>query len=88
MRLLHQVKSVGMLKTIVTFYNCSQRALANAPAEKKITWAYIKTTMSPQLQQVIDGKFIMPTLPAADLKAHYNTVCKEIEDAFEAVLDL
>jgi len=82
------VKSVGMLKTIVTFYNCSQRALANAPAEKKITWAYIKTTMSPQLQQVIDGKFIMPTLPAADLKAHYNTVCKEIEDAFEAVLDL
>jgi hypothetical protein len=35
-----------MLKCIITFYEESQKAVADSPPEKKVTWAYIKTTLS------------------------------------------
>ncbi|CAM9666250.1 unnamed protein product, partial [Discosporangium mesarthrocarpum] len=48
-------KSLGMLKTIITFYNCTQKAIADSPADAKVTWAHVKTTMSPLLQKVMGG---------------------------------
>jgi len=52
-------KSIGMLKCIITFYDNCQRAIAESPAEKKVTWAYIKTTMGAVMQKVIDAKFLV-----------------------------
>lgn len=57
-------------QTIITFYNCTQKAIADSPPEAKITWAHIKTTMSPLLQKVsvagvvrlIDVRFSSATL--------------------------
>lgn len=39
-------------QTIITFYNCTQKAIADSPVEAKVTWAHIKTTMAPLLQKV------------------------------------
>lgn len=39
-------------QTIITFYNCTQKAIADSPIEAKVTWAHIKTTMAPLLQKV------------------------------------
>ena len=50
---------IGMLKCIITFYEHCQRAIADSPAEKKLTWAYLKTTMGPVMQKCIDGKFLV-----------------------------
>lgn len=39
-------------QTIITFYNCTQKAIADSPLEAKVTWAHVKTTMAPLLQKV------------------------------------
>jgi V-type H+-transporting ATPase subunit A len=51
-----------MLKCIITFYEESQKAIADSPPEKKVTWAYIKTTLSHVVEKVKDTKFVVRTL--------------------------
>jgi V-type H+-transporting ATPase subunit A len=48
-----------MLRCIVVFYNCCQRAIADSPADAKITWAHIKTSMGPLIQKIIQTKFVV-----------------------------
>lgn len=40
-------KTVGMMKTIVHFYDEAKRAIIESPAEAKITWATIDTRDTP-----------------------------------------
>merc|ERR1712176_1329947 len=35
------IKTVGMLRVIVTFYDLCQKAIADSPADAKITYAHI-----------------------------------------------
>ena len=76
-----------MLKVIITMYENSQRAISESSADKKITWAYIKTTLAHCIEKVKAAKFEDPKRPAAELKAHYDVVAKEIEDAFLTIQD-
>ena len=81
-------KSIGMLKCMITFYELSQAAIADSPAEKKITWAYIKTTLSSILQKVVDTKFVDPKMPTAQIKEFYDGIVKEIEEGFASLGDI
>ncbi|CAM9553901.1 unnamed protein product, partial [Choristocarpus tenellus] len=81
-------KSLGMLKTIVTFYNCTQKAISDSPPEAKITWAHVKTTMSPLLQKVVDGKFLDPKMPRESMDKEYSSTCEEIEQAFQSLSEI
>lgn len=81
-------KSIGMLKCIVTFYELAQAAIADSPAEKKVTWAYIKTTLASVLQKVIDTKFVDPKMGSKEIREHYDHVVKEIEEAFQSLGDV
>eukprot|EP00614_Pseudopedinella_elastica_P013833 CAMPEP_0172585596 /NCGR_PEP_ID=MMETSP1068-20121228/5002_1 /TAXON_ID=35684 /ORGANISM="Pseudopedinella elastica, Strain CCMP716" /LENGTH=632 /DNA_ID=CAMNT_0013380115 /DNA_START=94 /DNA_END=1992 /DNA_ORIENTATION=+ len=92
------VKSIGMLRTIITFYNNCQRAIQDSPAEAKITWAQIKAAMGGQkrdpdekgvavIQKVVEGKFVDPKLPAPEIQAYYNGINDEVNLAFTNFLD-
>nr|AGK85255.1 vacuolar ATPase subunit A [Fucus vesiculosus] len=81
-------KSLGMLKMIITFYNCTQKAIADSPADSKVTWAHIKTTMAPLLQKVVDGKFMDPKMPREQMDMEYGKTCEEIEVAFQNLSDI
>lgn len=81
-------KSIGMLKCIITFYDSCQRAIADSPAEKKVTWAYLKTTMGPIMQKCIDAKFKDPKTPNAQMKEYYDGIVKEIEESFQSIGDV
>ncbi|CAM9397182.1 unnamed protein product, partial [Sphacelaria rigidula] len=81
-------KSLGMLKTIITFYNCTQKAIADSPADAKITWAHVKTTMAPLLQKVVDGKFLDPKMPRAEMDKEYQSTVDEIEGAFQTLSEV
>jgi hypothetical protein len=50
---------IGMLKCVITLYEESQRAIADSPADKRITWTYIKTTLGHLIQKVVDCKFLV-----------------------------
>ena len=92
------VKSIGMLRTIITLYNNCQRAIADSPAEAKVTWAQIKAAMggakrdpdvkgTAVLQKVIDGKFVDPKMPVAEISAYYGGIADEINLAFQQFTD-
>lgn len=81
-------KSIGMLKSIITFYDNCQRAIAESPAEKKVTWAYLKTTMGGVMQKVIDAKFLNPKTPVDEIRSFYDGLCREIEEGFQAIGDV
>ena len=77
-----------MLKCIITLYDCCQKAISESPAEKKVTWAYIKTTMGPLIQRCIDAKFIDPKMTAGAMRAHYDALAHDIEEGFQAIGDV
>ena len=81
-------KSIGMLKTMITFYENAQKAIADSPAEKKLTWATIRTTMGSLLQKVIDGKFVDPKKSDSEMREIYDQITKEIEDGFQSIHDV
>lgn len=81
------VKSVGMLRTIILFYNLSQKYIADSPPDAKITWAQIKTSLNHILQKIIQTKFQLPKQPQEELKAYFNDLCDEIETEFQSLID-
>jgi len=81
-------KTIGMLNNMVTFHDLSQKAIAESHGAKKVTWAFIKKTLSATLQKVIEGKFNRPAGQSdAQLKAYYATISTEIEQGFANLLD-
>lgn len=81
------IKSVGMLRCIILFYNLSQKAIADSPPDAKVTWAHIKTSMNPVLQKVIQTKFQLPKQPEEQMKAFFTGLNEEIEQAFQTLTD-
>ena len=95
-------KSVGMLKCIVTFYELSQKAIADSSSEKKLTWAAIRTTLATTLLAVREGKFKEPRqradkhdphsafigLNEQELMDYYNGLVKQIEAGFQTINDM
>eukprot|EP00968_Pinguiococcus_pyrenoidosus_P006100 scaffold405_cov243-Pinguiococcus_pyrenoidosus.AAC.16 len=81
-------KSIGMLKCIVTLYDCCMRAIRDSPAERKITWAHIKATQADTIQKVIKTKFMDPESNPTEIMEHYKSLAAEIKRDFESLLDM
>ena len=80
-------KTLGMLACIITFYDLSQKTIAESPADAKITYAHIKTTLAPTLQKVIETKFVDPKLPAAEITRGYVDIEDELVREFQILRD-
>merc|ERR1739842_116291 len=65
-------KSVGMLSCIVGFYDLCQKAIADSPADAKLTYAHIKTALGPVIQKVIDAKYVDPKSTADEIAKFYS----------------
>jgi V-type H+-transporting ATPase subunit A len=81
------VKTVGMLKVIITFYNLSQKAIADSPADSKITYAHIRTALAPTIQKVVDTKYVMPREHADKINAGYQAIIDEMTNEFQTLTD-
>mmetsp|Transcript_15476 Transcript_15476/g.17857 ORF Transcript_15476/g.17857 Transcript_15476/m.17857 type:complete len:624 (+) Transcript_15476:59-1930(+) len=80
-------KTVGMLRVIIQFYDLCQKAIADSPADAKITYAHIKTALAPVLQKVIDTKYVDPKAKEAEIKAEYEVIIDEMNREFQALTD-
>ena len=80
-------KSVGMLKVIIAFYDQCQKAIADSPADNKVTWAMIKTAQGDIIQKVVDTKFVDPKDPEDKIAKVYDALVEEIEQSFASMLD-
>jgi len=80
-------KTVGMLSVIVTFYDLCQKTIADSPADAKITYAHIKTTLAPTIQKVIDTKYVDPREKPEVTKKVYGELIDELHREFQALTE-
>ena len=80
-------KTVGMLKVIVNFYDLCQKAIADSPADSKLTYAHIKTALAPVIQKVVDTKYVDPKANASAIEKEYSEVIDEMKREFQTLTD-
>ncbi|KAL9189346.1 hypothetical protein ACHAXT_009021 [Thalassiosira profunda] len=80
-------KTVGMLSIIITFYDLCQKAIADSPADAKLTYAHIKTSLAPIIQKVIDSKYVDPKSATADIARGYADIVDEMKREFQNLQD-
>jgi len=80
-------KTVGMLSVIITFYDLCQKAIADSPADAKLTYAHIKTALAPCIQKVIDSKYLDPKTPEAECKKFYGDISDLLDREFQTLCD-
>merc|ERR1719330_1480757 len=80
-------KSVGMLSCIVGFYDLCQKAIADSPADAKLTFAHIKTALGPVIQKVIDAKYVDPKSSEDEINRFYADLQDELQREFTTLCD-
>merc|ERR1711865_505120 len=80
-------KSVGMLSAIVNFYDLCQKAIADSPADAKLTYAHIKTALAPTIQKVIDAKYVDPKESTDKILEFYSNLNDELTREFQNLTD-
>merc|ERR1711920_315540 len=78
-------KTVGMLKVIVDFYDMCQKAIADSPADSKLTYAHIKTALAPIIQKVVDTKYVDPKAPVSLINKEYGDIVDEMKREFQTL---
>ena len=80
-------KSVGMLSAIINFYDMCQKAIADSPADAKLTYAHIKTALGPVMQKVVDAKYIDPKTNSTEIHKFYVDLNDELTREFQSLFD-
>merc|ERR1712113_1192754 len=80
-------KTVGMLKVVISFYDLCQKAIADSPANAKLTYAHIKTALAPILQKVVDTKYLDPREKPEVYEKNYGDLVEEMKMEFTALTD-
>jgi V-type H+-transporting ATPase subunit A len=76
-----------MLKVIITFYDLCQKAIADSPADAKLTYAHIKTALAPLIQKVVDTKYVDPKAHATEIEKGYAELVDEMQREFQILTD-
>ena len=77
--------TLGVLTVVVI--PKAQKAIADSPAEAKVTWAAIRTAMAPLLTKITELKFVDPKLPEAQMAAQFQQLYDDIDLAFDNLND-
>jgi len=75
-------KTIGMMKVIVHFHDTAQRVMAESPADKKITFSVIMSTMRELVAKITDMKFELPRQPDEHFKKVFGKVVTELDTGF------
>lgn len=70
-------KTVGMMRSIVNFYDEAKRAIVESPPEAKITWATINTRETETWEyfnKLSKMKFEDPKKSEAEYKTYFNNL--------------
>lgn len=76
-----------MMKNIVDFYKCAQKAIENSTADNKITWNRLKASMSSTIYNITAQKFQLPSDGEEKLISHFQELNDEIYKAFHSLED-
>jgi len=76
-----------MLSAIITFYDLCQKAIADSPADAKLTYAHIKTALNPVIQKVVDAKYIDPKSSLSEMTKFYSDLNEDLHREFQTLCD-
>ena len=73
------------MKAVVNFFNIAQKAISESPADSKITWGHISTTMGDLIVRLTELKFVKPSVPPVEMQEIADKLTAEFEASFEAL---
>lgn len=74
-------------QVIITFYDLCQKSIADSPADAKLTYAHIKTALSPIIQKVVDTKYVDPKAHTGEMNKSYGDIVDEMKNEFQKLTD-
>jgi len=81
-------KTIGMMKVIVTFHTCAQKAIAESSGEHKIIWNTINSNMKQLIKKITDMKFDLPRQSEEHFKKAFNIdLNDEVVAAFQTLCE-
>merc|ERR1712048_739828 len=79
-------KTIGMMKVIVGFHECAQKAIAESTGETKIGWNTIYNSMRDLVTKITSMKFELPRNSEEYFKKTLNTTLfEEVQTAFRTL---
>jgi len=78
-------KSVGIMRAIVHFHDEAQKLIAEAPADKKATWAQIRNTLGSLIVRITELKFQDPKAPEVEMAETVDRLNVEVSAGFESM---
>merc|ERR1711920_758496 len=70
-------KTIGMMKVIVAFHECSQKAMAEFTGDQKVTWNTISVAMKDLIKKITDMKFEAPRRSDEHFKKTLSVALRE-----------
>merc|ERR1711896_38995 len=80
-------KTIGMMRNIVSFHECGQKAIAESSGEQKIGWNLICAKLKEQLVKLTSMKFEMPQNTDDYFKKTFTNLNEEIVGAFRTLAE-
>ena len=80
-------KTVGMMKCIVKFFECSKKAITEShKSDKKISWAIIANAVEKPLFELTRMKFKDPKTPRETMDKYFSDIRDEIDNGFRKLI--
>merc|ERR1719454_2863855 len=81
-------KTIGMMRVIVGFHECAQKAIAESTGDSKVTWAMIYSSMKELVTKITSMKFELPRQSEEYFKRVLNIqLYEEVQAAFRAMAE-
>merc|ERR1712048_589424 len=81
-------KTVGMLKSIISYYENAKSLIDNSSEEHKVTLNQIKLHTEDVLTKIINAKMdVLPTTKPKDIASHFKKLTEEIDSSFNKIQD-
>jgi V-type H+-transporting ATPase subunit A len=77
------VKTTGMMKCIMTYFNLALKTIKESSGENKKTLAFVQTKTKEEFVELTQMKFTNPKKGKEELEELFNNLQKRIEDKFK-----
>jgi len=75
-------KTIGMMRVMVSYHECSQKCMAETSGDNKITWAMIFQELKPLHTEITEMKFVMPRQQESVHKEIFRLLNDKVNTAF------
>jgi V-type H+-transporting ATPase subunit A len=79
------VKTAGMLRCIIAFFDQCTKAVTSRNTDAKVTWSRIRSNLDEAYQAIILNKRIMPNLPEEEIAAGIEATLGLINKGFKSL---